>query len=127
LDWSPAERRAQNFSYLQGTDLVSPATELGADGFVTSLSNAVPELAVAIWNAARADRPEVTGRLQDQFNRLARITGFGPMLACLEAICKHRGFLSRMLPPPLRSLDEATAKRVVDEAILAGLLPKASL
>jgi 4-hydroxy-tetrahydrodipicolinate synthase len=46
------------------------------------------------------------------------------MLACLEALCRHRGMLDRMLPPPLRSLDEATARRVVEAAEAAGLMPE---
>ena len=123
LDWSPAERRAQNFSYLQGTDLVGPATNLGADGFVTSLSNPLPELAVAIWNAARANDDTAAFRLQSQFNKVAPTPGFGPMRACLEVLCRHRGLLRRMLPAPLRSLDSATAERVIEEAEKAGLLP----
>lgn len=123
LDWTVEERRRQNFSYLQGTDLIGPATDLGADGFVTSLSNPLPELAVAIWTAARADDAERSSRLQAQFSRVARTTTFGPMLACLEALCRHRGFLDRMLPAPLRSLDLATALRVVEAAEEAGLFP----
>ena len=124
LDWTPAERKRQGFHYLQGTDLVANATDLGADGFVTSLANALPELAVAIWDAARLDDAERAFRLQSQFSRIARATGFGPMLACLEALCRHRGLLDRMLPPPLRSLDDATARRVVATAEAAGLLPE---
>ncbi len=124
LDWTSAERKRQGFRYLQGTDLVANATDLGADGFVTSLANALPELAVAIWDAARADDAERAFRLQSQFSRVARATGFGPMLACLEALCRHRGLLDRMLPPPLRSLDDATARRVVATAEAAGLMPE---
>ena len=124
LDWSSAERTRQGFRYLQGTDLLANATDLGADGFVTSLANALPELAVAIWDAARADDAERTFRLQSQFSRVARATGFGPMLACLEVLCRGRGLLDRMLPPPLRSLDEASARRVVEAAEAAGLLPR---
>ncbi len=127
LDWSPAERRELDFSYLHGTDLIASSTDLGSDGFVSSLTNAFPELAVAIWDAVRGDEAEEAFRLQSQFSRLARVTGFGPMLACLEAICRHRGFLERMLPAPLRSLDEATAKRVVDAVEALGVLPKAEL
>ena len=56
LDWPVAERRRLGFSYLHGTDLVGLSTELGADGFVTSLANPFPELAVAIWDAAREGR-----------------------------------------------------------------------
>ena len=124
LDWPPAERRRQGFSYLQGTDLLANAADLGADGFVSSLSNAVPELAVATWDAARAGDAERAFRLQSRFSRVARTTGFGPMLACLEALCRHRGLLDRMLPPPLKSLDEATARRVVEAAEAAGLMPE---
>lgn len=124
LDWTSVERKRQGFRYLQGTDLVANATDLGADGFVTSLSNALPELAVATWDAARAGDAERAYRLQSRFSRVARATGFGPMLACLEALCRHRGLLDRMLPPPLRSLDEATARRVVAEAEAVGLLPE---
>jgi 4-hydroxy-tetrahydrodipicolinate synthase len=126
LDWTRDERHRQGYSYLQGTDLIAPATDLGADGFVTSLANAVPELAVAIWDATRADDAARAFRLQSQFSRIARATSFGPMLACLEALCRHRGFLDRMLPAPLRSLDAATSRRVVEVAEAAGFLPRDS-
>ena len=116
LDWTLEARKGQGFRYLQGTDLVANATDLGADGFVTSLANALPELAVAIWDAALSDDAERAFRLQSQFSRVARATAFGPMLACLEALCRHRGLLERMLPPPLRSLDDATARRVIEAA-----------
>ncbi len=123
LDWTPADRRRQGFSYLQGTDLLAPAIDLGADGFVTSLSNALPELAVAIWDAARSDDAERSFRLQSQFSKISRATGFGPLLACLEVLLRHRGWLNRMLPAPLRSLDAATARAVVEAAETAGWLP----
>ena len=124
LDWTSAERKSQSFRYLQGTDLIANATDLGADGFVTSLANALPELAVAIWDAARSGEAERAFRLQSQYSRVARTTGFGPMLACLEALCRHRGLLDRMLPPPLQSLDDATAHRVIEAAEAAGWVPE---
>jgi dihydrodipicolinate synthase/N-acetylneuraminate lyase len=124
LDWPVEERRQQGYSYLHGTDLVGPSTDLGADGFVTSLSNAFPELAVALWDAARNDEAGRAFRLQSQFSRLARGTGFGPMLACLEVMCRHRGLLRRMLPAPLRSLDAETARRVVEVVESVGALPE---
>ena len=58
LEWPTEERRQRNFSYLHGNDNIAPSTESGADGFVTSLANAFPELAVAIWEAARCDDAE---------------------------------------------------------------------
>lgn len=124
LDWPVAERRRQGFTYLHGNDLVALSTDLSSDGFVTSMANPFPELAVALWDAARAGDAGRAFRLQSQFSRLARLTGFGPMLACLEAACRHRGFLDRMLPAPLRSLDEATRRRVVELIDEVGALPK---
>ena len=125
LDWTPCDRRGVGFSYLHGNDLIATSTDLGADGFVSALSNPFPELTVAMWDAARADDGERAFRLQSQFTRLARAAGFGPMHACLEAMCRHRGFLDRMLPPPLRSLDSEAALRVSDVLDLVGVLPLA--
>ncbi len=123
LDWSVSERRSVDFSYLHGNDQLALSTELGADGFVSALSNPLPELTVAIWDAARADDAERASRFQSQFTQLARAMGFGPMHACLEALCRHRGLLDRMLPPPLRSLEPEAARRVADVADLVGVLP----
>lgn len=125
LEWTPQERRQQDFTYLHGTDLLGVSSEMGADGFVSSLTNALPELGVAIWDAVRARQSELAYRLQSQFGRLTRATTFGPMLACLEAICQHRGLLKRMLPSPLRSLDPDTARKVIDYVDRIGVLPTA--
>ena len=97
-DWTVAERRQLGFSYLHGNDLVALSTDLGADGFVLSLANPFPEWAVALWDAARDDEAERAFRLQSQLTRLARLTGFGSTLACLEVACRHRRLLQRMLP-----------------------------
>jgi 4-hydroxy-tetrahydrodipicolinate synthase len=123
LDWPAEERRQQEFSYLHGTDLLANSTELGADGFVTSLSNPYPELAVAIWDAVLDNEAERAFRLQAQFSRLARLTGLGPMLACLEVLCRNRGLLERMLPEPLRSVDAETARLIIREAEALGAHP----
>jgi 4-hydroxy-tetrahydrodipicolinate synthase len=124
LEWPEAERKRVGFSYLHGNDLIGLSTELGADGFVTSLANPFPELAVALWEAARQGDAERTFRLQAQFSRLAQITTFGPQLACLEAACRQRGFLQRMLPAPLRSLDAETERRVLAVIEAVGALPQ---
>ncbi|WP_422929542.1 dihydrodipicolinate synthase family protein [Singulisphaera sp. PoT] len=126
IDWPVEERRRQNYSYLHGNDLVGLSTELGSDGFVISLANAFPEIAVALWDAARAGDAERAFRLQSQFARLARATGLGPMLACLEVMCRHRGLLDRMLPAPLRSLDADAASRVIEAIEAVGMLPESS-
>ncbi len=123
-DWPSEEREAQQFSYLHGFDLVANSTALGADGFVPALGNAFPELYVALWNAMQEGEEARAFRLQTQLTRLARTTGFGPTLACLEAICRHRGLMQRMLPRPMASLDEPTARRVVDAVEAVGFLPE---
>jgi 4-hydroxy-tetrahydrodipicolinate synthase len=125
LDWPREERRELDFSYLHGSDQIATSAELGADGFVSSLSNVLPELAVATWDATLAGDAKAFV-LQSQFLRVARATGFGPMHACLEAMMRRRGFLERMLPPPLRSLDEATARRVGAVLDEVGALPEAA-
>jgi 4-hydroxy-tetrahydrodipicolinate synthase len=123
LDWPVVERRSMNFTYLHANDLMANSTDLDADGFVSALSNPLPELTVAIWDAARADDAERAFRLQSQLTRLGRVATFGSMHACLEQLCRHRGLFERMLPPPLRSLDPETARRVSEVADLVGVLP----
>lgn len=124
LEWTQSERRSQDFAYLYGSDQIGPLTDLGSDGFVSALSNALPELAVATWEAARAGDLERSARLQSQFTRLGQGMTFGTMHACLDVACRHRGFLDSMLPKPLQALDEATAARVVELFDAVGVLPE---
>ena len=123
-EWTAAERRRLGFAYLHGFDQIATATDLGTDGFVSALANAFPEIAVAAWDAAVGDDFERAFRLQSQFLQLARATEYGPMHACLEVMCKHRGLLNRMLPEPLRSLDAETARRIIDVVESVGVVPE---
>jgi 4-hydroxy-tetrahydrodipicolinate synthase len=123
LDWTAEERGALGFAYLHGSDLVADSTALGADGFVSALSDVVPELAVATWEAARAGDAGRAARLQAQLSRVGRIQGFGPQLACLDVAGRHRGLYASMLPRPLRGVDAATASRVVEVCESVGFLP----
>ena len=125
LDWPVAERRRMNFSYLHGNDQMATSTTLGADGFVSAMSVPLPELTVGIWDAAQLDDPARAFQLQIQLTKFTRLTGFGPMLACIEVLCRHRGLLDRMLPPPLQSLDAESARRIIDVAELIGVEPPA--
>ena len=126
LEWPLAERRRMAFSYLHGNDQMATSATLGADGFVSAMSVPLPELSVAIWDAARLDDAARAFRLQIQMTKLTRLTSFGPMLACIEALCRHRGLLERMLPAPLQSLDGESARRIVDMAELIGVVPAAA-
>lgn len=123
LDWSPAERRALNFSYLHGNDHVGISTAMGADGFVISLANPFPEICVATWDAVRSGQEARAYRLIMQLQRLTQLASFGTYLGCLEAAMRHRDLLERMLPAPLRSLDPAAAKQVAEVLDAAGVLP----
>ncbi|HEU5116339.1 MAG TPA: dihydrodipicolinate synthase family protein [Isosphaeraceae bacterium] len=124
LDWTVSERRNLGFSYLQGCDLIGLAADMGCDGFVSATSNAFPELAVALWDAARAGDSARAFRLQSHFSRLGQALGFGYPLACLEVACRHRRLLNRMLPAPYRSLEESAAKRVSAVLDSVGVLPE---
>jgi 4-hydroxy-tetrahydrodipicolinate synthase len=124
LDWPPEERRQMNFSYLHGTDQLATSGDLGADGFVSSLSNVLPELAVATWEAVRGDDADRAFRLQAQFLRIARATAFGPMHSCLDVMFRYRGLLQSMLPAPLRALDDQAARRVVAVLESEGVMPE---
>jgi 4-hydroxy-tetrahydrodipicolinate synthase len=127
VEWTRSERRDLDFTYLHGSDLIQLSTELGADGFVSALSNALPELAVEIWNAALSQDFERASRLQSQFSRIAAATSFGSMHACLEVIHRERGLLRRMLPSPLRALDPESARRVAELVHAVGFLPALNL
>jgi 4-hydroxy-tetrahydrodipicolinate synthase len=124
-DYSIDERRGQDFTYLHGCDLIGNSVALGADGFVPAIGNAFPELCVALWNAARTPDGERIHRLQTQMTRLGRVLTMGPMLACLEACCRHRGLFHKMLPAPLQSLDSQAASKVIEAVEAVGYLPEA--
>ena len=123
VNWPRAERQQQGFQYLLGNDLLANSIDLGADGFVSALADAFPEVAVAIWNAMERRDFASAFRLQTQFSLLGRATNLGSMLGCLEVAMKHRGLLDRMLPAPYRSLDEAGAKLVIEAIESAGMTP----
>ena len=123
LEWPKAERESLGFCYLHGNDLLANSIDHGADGFVSALADAFPEVAVAIWDAMRDGDTARAFALQGQFSRLGSATNLGPMLACLEVACRHRGLLQCMLPSPYRSLDDATAARVAAAIEAAGLVP----
>lgn len=124
LNWDAPERRRQEFTYLHGCDLIANSVAVGADGFVPAMGNAFPELCVALWDASRAGDAERAYRLQTQVTRIGRVLATHPGLACLEAACRHRGYFNRMLPSPLRSLNEAEARKVVDAIEEIGILPE---
>ena len=124
LSWTPQEREALNFSYLHGSDLIALSTALGSDGFVSALSDIVPALAVAIWEAGCDGNHERANRLQVQFSQLGRAQTFGPGHSCLDAAGRHLGLFQSMLPRPLRPLDPPAAKRVAELFEAVGHLPE---
>jgi 4-hydroxy-tetrahydrodipicolinate synthase len=126
LDWTRPEREALGFSYLHGSDLIGLSAALGADGFVSALSDVVPALAVALWSAARAQDAARVHKLQVQYCLLGRVQTFGTSLACLDAAGRHLGLFRSMLPPPLLPLGEVAARRVAEVFDEVGHLPEAA-
>jgi 4-hydroxy-tetrahydrodipicolinate synthase len=125
LDWTREERRRDGFSYLHGNDLVGLSTAMGADGFVITISDAFPELCVALYEAVESGDDETSWRLQAHLARLTQAFEPGPRyLACLEAVLRHRGWLERMLPSPLRPLAHDEAARVGQLLDALGVLPE---
>jgi 4-hydroxy-tetrahydrodipicolinate synthase len=123
LDWNRLEREELGFSYLHGSDLIGVSTAMGADGFVSALSDIVPALAVALWNAATGGAREQESVLQHQYSRLGRVQSFGPSHACLDAAGRHLGLFTSMLPEPLKPLDDAATRKVVRVFEEVGHLP----
>lgn len=111
--WSAEARQQLGFTYLHGSDQIALSTALGSDGFVSALSDIVPELAVALWNAVHSGAHARALELQIQFSRLAHATTLGPFLACLNAMGHARGLFQSMLPHPLQALDPTTHDRVI--------------
>jgi 4-hydroxy-tetrahydrodipicolinate synthase len=124
LDWSPEERRRLGFSYLHGSDLIGVSTSMGADGFVSALSDIVPALAVALWDAVKAGDTLAAHALQLQFSQLGWAQTFGPSHACLDAAGRHLGLFRSMLPLPLRPLEPDAERRVIEVFQQVGHLPQ---
>ncbi len=122
LAWSRGEREAMGFSYLHGSAMIATTGALGADGFVTGLSGVFPELCVAAWNAVRAGDDEAAARYERQLIKLTAALEHGPALACLEAMCQHRGIAELISAHPQSRLTPDAARRVVEAVEESGAL-----
>ena len=101
------------------------STELGADGFVTSLANPFPELAVALWDAAReATTPSGRSGSSRSSPGWPGSPGSGRCSPAWRPPAATAACSERMLPAPLRSLDAETARRVVEVIEAVGVLPE---
>ena len=122
LAWSRGEREAFRFSYLHGSALIGTGSALGADGFVTGLSGVFPELCVAAWNAGRSGDDGAAASLERQLIKLTAALEFGPQLACLEVMFRHRGLGERISAHPQSRLDAEKARKVIEAVEESGAL-----
>ncbi len=122
LAWPRGQRESIGFSYLHGSALVATGTSLGADGFVTGLAGVFPELCVAAWNAARSGDDESAARLERQLIHITAALEFGPQLACLEVMTRHRGLCDWISAQPQSQLSADAARKVVEAVEESGAL-----
>lgn len=80
------------FNTASGPDgLILAAQAIGIDACVSGNANIVPELIVALLNAAKAGDLEQGRRLQARLDDVRRIVGDGADLSLYKAVCARRG------------------------------------
>ncbi|GAA0675443.1 dihydrodipicolinate synthase family protein [Natronoarchaeum mannanilyticum] len=105
-------REHPEFTYLVGANRLAHAgLSLGCDGAVLSVANAFPEIAVELYEAARAGDDERARELQGDLSDLLDAMQQGPFLAGVKAALDLRGFDVGPMRSPLRSFsdDQKTA------------------
>lgn len=81
-----------SFNTASGPDgLILAAQAIGVDACVSGNANIVPELIVALLDAAKAGNLGLARSLQDQLDEVRRIVGDGADLSMYKAVCARRG------------------------------------
>ena len=94
-DWPRPGREALGFRYLMGNDMLASAIDLGADGFVSALADAFPEVAVAIWDAMHDRETTRAFRLQ-----AAVLPAGRPRTSARCSKAPRSGLSPSRVPPP---------------------------
>ncbi len=96
----------RNFNIIVGTDsFLYSALCAGAQGGVSALANAFPELMVAMYQAFVDNNVEKGSELQRQVHALRSAVSKPPIAPLLEVL-KFRGLKSGQVKPPLRSMTQ---------------------
>jgi 4-hydroxy-tetrahydrodipicolinate synthase len=91
-----------SFNCLTGSDgTVLPALASGLDGCVSGNANVVPELVIALYNAARSGHLDEARHLQAQLDAVRQILRDGGDLALFKGILSRRGIQTGGVRPPL--------------------------
>ena len=112
LDAVAAAGAAADFSVLTGTDSMLVSYLLhGARGTICANANLVPELVLAVYEAARAGKLDEALRLEARLRAVSAAFGTAPVPAAYKAAAAAGGVGERWLVPPRQALtDEETAR-----------------
>jgi len=112
LDAVAAAGAAADFSVLTGTDSMLVSYLLhGARGTICANANVVPELVLAVYEAARAGKLDEALRLEARLRAVSAAFGTAPVPAAYKAVAAAGGVGERWLVPPRLALtDEETAR-----------------
>lgn len=98
------------FNTASGPDgLIAAAQAVGIDACVSGNANFVPELVVALLNAAKRGDMVEARVLQAQLDEVRRLLGDGSDLSVFKAMCARRGVPVGDVRPPLK---RATAEKI---------------
>ncbi len=122
LDAVAAAGAAADFSVLTGTDSMLVAYLLaGARGTICANANVVPELVLAVYEAARAGKLEEALRLESRLRAVQAAFGTGAPPAAYKAAVAAAGVGERWLVPPRLPLGEAETARLLDRLAALGV------
>jgi 4-hydroxy-tetrahydrodipicolinate synthase len=117
-----------DFGLFQGDESqLDAAVLLGAQGLVAGMANLVPDVVVALYEAARQGDRARAGELQEKLIRLQRIYSVGEtqgkrFLQGMKTALSYLGLCERRATAPHLSLSEAEAEEVREVLTREGVL-----
>lgn len=101
------------FTFLIGSQThLLPAAVIGAHGCISGLSNAFPELIVAVYEAAMNNDYATAATLQKKANALRKLTGDGIPIPFYHAVLPMRGIDLGVPRAPFTPISEARAAEI---------------
>lgn len=94
-----------NFSFFAGSDAyIYPYLSLGADGAVSAVANAFPELVTKLYRRFEADELEAAAEIQNKVMKVRRELKRGPYMSGVKATLDLRGMDFGPLRSPLAAM-----------------------
>jgi 4-hydroxy-tetrahydrodipicolinate synthase len=114
--------RNGEFNTAIGPDgLILPGIMTGVDACVSGNANVVPELVVALYNAATKGEPAQARHLQRQLNKVREILKDGTDLSRFKGILTQRGLPAGSVRAPLRNVSDAEVEQNWKQLTALGL------